>query len=160
MKNSEGAALLIVMAMVVLLQLVVLHAWFIAGMTADLAEQRKIRYYNFYMTEVIFDACLRWVEHDFDELHRKVATSSKMCTLDATCLLHKWFSCAKNRSITLSMRQSGNKKEATTLVCGATLCEQGLPICSLRCMLTKIPPTQRIKEPHFVVSYWTFSTDV
>lgn len=160
MKKTEGAALLIVMAMIVLVQLVVLHAWFIAGLTADLAEQRKIRYHHFYMTEALFDACLRWVEHDFDALLSKVAASSKVCTFDATRLLEKWFSQTKNTSIVLTVRQSGNKKDTQTLACGVTLCEGRFPICSLRCMLTKIPPTSRIKEPHFVVSYWTFSTDV
>jgi hypothetical protein len=160
MKYSNGAALLIVMAMIVLLQLVVLHTWFIAGLTADLAEQRKIRYSHFYMTEAIFDACLRWIEHDFDGLQGKVAAQSKECTFDATRLLQKWFAYTKSKSIVLTVRQSGNKKDSQTLACGATLCEGRLPICSLRCMLTKIPPTSRIKEPHFVVSYWTFSTDV
>jgi hypothetical protein len=160
MKCSNGTAMLMVMAMIVLLQLVVLHAWFIAGLISDLEQQRKIRYYNFYMTESIFDAYLRWFEHDFDALCRKVAASSTRCTFDATRLLQKWFPCAKNRSILLMVCQSNNKKDTTTLVYEATLSEQGLPICTLRCMLTKIPPTQRIKEPHFVVSYWTFSVDV
>ena len=148
------------MAMIILLQLVVLHAWFIAGLASDLAEQRKIRYYNFYMTESIFDACVRWVEHDFDALYRKVDASSTVCIFDATRLLQKWFCHAKNRSILLALCQSDNKKDTKKLACGVTLCERGLPICSLRCMLTKIPPTPRIKEPHLVVSYWTFSVDV
>lgn len=148
------------MAMITLLQLVVLHAWFIAGLTSDLAEQRKIRCYNFYMTEALFDAGMRWIEHDFDALYRKAAATPTGCTIEVTRLLRQWFPRAKNRSIMLSVRQSGNKKDTTTLIYGATLREQGLPICSLRCMLTKIPPTPRIKEPHLVVSHWTFSVDV
>ena len=125
MKKSNGAALLVVMAMIMLLQLVVLHAWFIAGLTSDLAEQRKIRCYNFYMTEAIFEAGMRWIEHDFDALYQKAGACPTGCTFEVTRLLQQWFPQAKKRSIALLVRQSDNKKDTATLMYGVILRELG-----------------------------------
>ncbi|MFA6263460.1 MAG: hypothetical protein WCW33_01475 [Candidatus Babeliales bacterium] len=162
MKSKQGSALLIVMVMSLLLTMLVLHAWFVAGLYHDLACQRAICHHNFSQAEAIFDADLVFIQHHFDALYKKTLGADNVLVYDMSKLLHYWFPSAAQRSIVLSLRCARDaKRQDPALLCGIQLCERGILICSLRCMLTKVScTTAQIEEKRFVVSHWTFGVDV
>jgi hypothetical protein len=162
MKRNQGSALLIVMVMSLLMTMVVLHAWFVAGLYHDLACQRSMSQHNFYQTEAIFDADLIFIRHHFDALYKKILGADSVLFYDMSKLLQYWFPSKVQRSIVLSVRCARDvRHQDPALLCGIQLCEHGVPICSLRCMLTKVSrTTAQIEEKRFVVSHWTFGVDV
>jgi hypothetical protein len=162
MKSNSGSALLIVMVMSLLLTMVMLHAWFVAGLYHDLACQRTVCHHNFSQTEAIFNADLVFIQHHFDALYKKTLSADNVLLYDMSKLLHYWFPSRAQRSILLSLRCVREvKPQEPALLCGIQLCERGIPICSLRCMLTKVSrTTAQIEENRFVVSHWTFGVDV
>ena len=153
--------MLVVMAMILLLHALVLHAWFVVGLHHESAYQRRIWQHNFYATEAIFDASLLLIQHHFDALYKKVSAVDVITTFDMSRLLHYWVPSMAHRSLIVSVGGARDKKQTNALVCGARLYEGSIPICSLHCMLAKVPGVTTIREEkHFVVSYWTFSVDV
>jgi hypothetical protein len=161
MTQSEGSALLIVMAMAILVQMVIFHAWFVAGLYGDLAHQRTVNQQNFYQAEAIFDASLLFIQQHFDALYKKTSDATTPLSFDMSRLMHCWFASTISRSMIISLRRVNDAQHTNALTCSAQLYEHGIPICSLRCMLTKMyRTTAQAKEKHCVVSHWTFGIDV
>jgi len=156
-KIHHGTALLMVLAMLTLMSMVVLHAWFVTSFRYDIECLRAQWLSNFYTTDALLHVGVTIASKRFDVLYKTTLKQSEIQSIDLSPLVKK-----QGRQAFILVYKLADKTKDNAILLKALLYEKKQCIYQLVCKLSKkvVGGDNDHKQMQFMVSHFTLSASI
>jgi hypothetical protein len=143
--------------MLMLVSMVIMHAWFVTGLRYDIVCQRAVWYGNFYTTDAVLQVGVKIASKRFDALYQAVSKRSLLQSIDVSPLVSK-----QGRQAFIIVQKPADKTNDNAILLKALLYEKKQCIQQLSCMLSKkvVGSDNDRKQMRYMVSHFTLGAPV